>query len=107
MLDAWSSGKRQSARVQPEIMLEGQGQPEIDPVTKEINKDKGDIQHLRSATFRIAIIPCSSSNKAIGSSSSFNVCQSICCTDQHQPFQPKNKEILLGLSNNGRNFMAS
>ena len=31
--------------------------------------------------------------QAIGSSSSFNEYQSICCTDQYQPFQSKNKEI--------------
>ena len=36
LLDAWSSGKRQSVRVQPEIILEDQGQPEVDPVTEGI-----------------------------------------------------------------------
>ena len=46
-LDAWSSGKRQSVRVQPELILEDQGQPEINHVTEEVNKGKEDIQHLR------------------------------------------------------------
>ena len=102
LLDAWSSGKRQIVRVQPEIILEDQGQPKIDPVTEEVNKGKGDIQpEISDPTFRIAEIPCSISNQAIGSSNNFNECQSICCTDKYQPFQPNNKEMLLNLSNNG------
>ena len=39
LLDDWSSGKRQSARVQPEIILED-CQHEIDPVIEEVNKIK-------------------------------------------------------------------
>ena len=35
--------EKDSVKVQPEIMLEDQSQPEIDPVTEEINKDKGNI----------------------------------------------------------------
>ena len=53
------------------------------------------------------IISSPTSNQANDSSSIFDEYQSVCCRDQHQPFQPKNKEILLGLSNNGLNFMAS
>ena len=37
LLDAWPSGKRQSAGVQLEIIPEDQGQPEIDPVAEEVN----------------------------------------------------------------------
>ena len=44
LLDAWSSGKRQRARVQLEIIPEDQGQPEIDPVDEEVNKDQENIQ---------------------------------------------------------------
>ena len=105
MCNAWSSGRRLSVRVQPEIIVKVQCQAKIDPVTEEVNKNKEDIQpEISDPTFRVAEIPCSASNQAIGSSRSFNKCQSICYTDQHQPFQLKNKEILFGLSNNGRNF---
>ena len=44
LLDAWSSGKRQRAGIQLKIIPEDQGQPEIDPVAEEVNKDQEDIQ---------------------------------------------------------------
>ena len=41
-----------------------------------------DIQpEIGDPTFRVAEISCFTSNLAIGSSSSFNKCQSIWCTD--------------------------
>ena len=84
LLDTWSSGKRQSFKVQLEIIPEVQNQPEIDPVTEEVNKDQVDSQpEIGDPTFREAEIPCSTLNQAIGSSSSFNACYFICCTDQH------------------------
>ena len=69
LLDAWSSGKRQNAGVQLEIILEDQGQPEIDPVAEEVNKDQEDIQpEIGDPTFREDEIPCCTSNQTISSS---------------------------------------
>ena len=69
LLDAWSSGKRQSAGVQLEIIPEDEGQPEIDPVAEEVNKDQEDIQpEIGDPTFREDEIPCCTSNQAISSS---------------------------------------
>ena len=52
--------ERDSVKVQPEIIPEDQGQPEIDPIAEEVNKDQEDIQpEIGDPIFREAEIPCS------------------------------------------------
>ena len=39
------------------------------------------------------------------SNTQVTVCESLCCVDRTEPYQPTNKAVLACMSNNGRHFM--
>ena len=39
------------------------------------------------------------------SNAQVTVCESLCCVDHTEPYQPTNKAVLACISNNGRHFM--